>query len=251
MRLLFCATFFGLIANSFAQVNIDSILTVNYHKTLRDSVFQIGDKVRTSDIQFDLSGPLLTQIGDSSLKELASFLIKNPFLIVEIVCYTDTRGNETNNQRLSLYRAKSVIDKLVERYACNEIFAERFTAVGKGESDPIVSEDYIQNFRHDLITVEKLHQVNRRFEVKITGFLGKEFYKNRGDAASHFDMSQSRNPAYYEDLIRIADYALLEGNYDRALEFYTYAADLAPANELYAAQQREKVKELLGQSDSD
>ncbi len=51
--------------------------------------------------------------------------------------YTDSRGSEDNNRKLSEQRAQSVRSYLVQK----GVPADRITAVGKGESDPVATND--------------------------------------------------------------------------------------------------------------
>ena len=236
-----CVSMLGWSFILHAEINIDSIYVARYTKTLNDSVFVIGDLIHAPEIHFPMSE---FQV-DSALLLLADFYTRNPFLITELIVHTDSRGDLKPNQELSFRRAHAAVVYLVNNGNNECMLADRMRPVGKGESQLLIAETYIDPFIHDKETVEWLHSINRRTEIKVTGFLGKNFYKNQPKPSSEFDRQHVRNSAYYEDLILIADRALLDGDYHSAFEFYSYAAAVAPANETYAVEQRNKVKAIL------
>lgn len=247
MRLfIFLLLLFFLPSSSLrAFLNVDSIFALRYTKTLSDSVFEVGDVIRAPDIQCVLSVDGFKVARDTALWELSQFYLRNPYLVTEIQVHTDARGSDRENLEWSLRCAHCAVSSLLQRYASPFLFAERMVPVGKGETCPLIDLDFITSFAAEPQKQEFLHQLNRRFEIKVTGQLGKSFYENRAEHALRTESLDVRNPAYYEDLIRIADRALLEGNPVLALEYYGYAADLAPVNERYAAEQRDKLKTLL------
>lgn len=84
---------------------------------------------------------------------LAAVLNAYPSVAIEINGYTDSQGNDDNNQALSELRANTVMQKLI----ANGVDATRLTAVGHGEANPV----------GDNATAEG-RAMNRRIEVKIT-----------------------------------------------------------------------------------
>ncbi len=86
------------------------------------------------------------------VEEFAKFLLARPEFTAEIIGHTNSIGRESANQTLSENRANAVRD-LILGYG---VSAERVTAVGRGESEPIASND----------TPEGLAQ-NRRIEAKL------------------------------------------------------------------------------------
>lgn len=233
---------FCLLAASPAsqfQLNPDSILSAHYTKTLNDSVFVAGDIIRLPEIRFDLSGHKSFVDSDSSFLIIRDFLHRNPLLLVKLLVHTDTRGTPDVNQRLSLSRARFVCEYLVETFGSDTLFAERLVPTGKGESIPLVSEELINQNKTDQVLFEKLHQLNRRMEFEVIGFLGKNYYLNQ--RASNRRTESYREPVSYDDLVMIADRALLEGDYEKALRYYGLAADIAPVQETFAKEQRNKL----------
>lgn len=243
---------FFLITGSFqtdsSLVNIDSILNIHYSKNLNSESFEKGDIIRLPDFIFDFGNGYHFYNSENSFQILSNFLIQNPFLICELRTHTDSRGSADANVKLSLQRSIRIKEEFLKFYQSDTIFSERIIPVGKGESEPLVTEEYANQFIHNRYTIESLHAVNRRYELKISGFLGSAFYQNNSAASQSFNVDNVRSPAYYEDLIMIADRALLEGNYLKALEYYSYAAEMAPVDEHYASQQRDKIKELISKN---
>jgi outer membrane protein OmpA-like peptidoglycan-associated protein len=71
------------------------------------------------------------------LREAADTLRGNPEIMVLVVGHTDALGSDEYNQRLSLQRSVAVRDQLV-RFG---VPAGRLTVRGRGESEPIASND--------------------------------------------------------------------------------------------------------------
>ena len=113
-----------------------------------------------------------------SLKFLDSLLTNYPDITIDLYSHTDARDTETHNQALSENRAKAVYNYLVDKVG---IDPRRINPIGKGESSPakwidengqeqVLTEIYINQFKaSDKKKFDKLHQINRRTEVKITG----------------------------------------------------------------------------------
>jgi OmpA-OmpF porin, OOP family len=71
----------------------------------------------------------------SNIQKFSAFLKSIPMYNVKIIGYTDSRGSNTYNLKLSLHRAKAVKSALEK----TGIDAKRIQAVGKGEADPIAT----------------------------------------------------------------------------------------------------------------
>ncbi len=89
----------------------------------------------------------------SEIEEFANFLIKNPEYKAKIVGHTDSRSAHTDNILLSLNRAKSVRDKLVDL----GVAYESLSVDGVGPNEPIASNDTREG-----------RAKNRRIEVTVT-----------------------------------------------------------------------------------
>lgn len=89
-----------------------------------------------------------------TMDTLVSFMKDNPSISVEILSYTDSRGDDIYNKELSLRRAKVVLDYLTAK----GVERSRMVARGMGKNDPIKPND-----------TEEHMQYNRRTEFRIIG----------------------------------------------------------------------------------
>ncbi len=95
---------------------------------------------------FDLNSTTLKPGGYAELERVARILNKYPQTTVEIGGHTDIRGAAEYNQTLSLKRAESVKNALIQ----NGVALGRMETVGYGESRPI-SSDHAMNRRVEII----------------------------------------------------------------------------------------------------
>ena len=113
-----------------------------------------------------------------SLAIVAQLLNDYPGMSLELISHTDARGNDKKNMELSFNRARAVFTYLVKEKG---IDGRRLIPIGKGETDPakitdpvsglalILNEAYINTFKiSNPAEFERLHQINRRTEGKIT-----------------------------------------------------------------------------------
>ncbi len=107
----------------------------------------------TRGIFFDSNKKYLRPESSKVLGQLYEALTRAPSLRVSIIGHTDSQGEADFNQELSEGRAQAVVDYLVER----GIDKSRLRAEGKGESEPISSNDTAEG-----------RQDNRRVEIKVT-----------------------------------------------------------------------------------
>ena len=96
---------------------------------------------------------------EQAMSDLAHFLLENPTVTIRITGHTDNVGSDMANQILSEGRANSVRNDLIQR----GVAAERITAEGKGEKEPVADND-----------TEEGRQLNRRVEFTITGTDGED-----------------------------------------------------------------------------
>jgi outer membrane protein OmpA-like peptidoglycan-associated protein len=89
----------------------------------------------------------------SNLNTLKDILVKYPETNITVIGHTDSKGSDDYNQSLSERRASAVTNYL----STNGIANSRLTAIGKGELDPIASND-----------TEDSSSLNRRVEFVIT-----------------------------------------------------------------------------------
>ncbi len=88
-------------------------------------------------ILFQSGSATITAESAPALDELASYLMACPEATVHVEGHTDSDGDEALNLALSVSRAESVVDALIDR----GVGFERLYAVGYGESLPIASND--------------------------------------------------------------------------------------------------------------
>lgn len=89
----------------------------------------------------------------SNLDKLKETLVKYPETNITVIGHTDSKGTNTYNQTLSENRANSVIAYT----SMNGISNTRLTAIGKGETDPIATNNTAEG-----------SALNRRVEFVIT-----------------------------------------------------------------------------------
>jgi outer membrane protein OmpA-like peptidoglycan-associated protein len=113
---------------------------------------KLGKSVILKNVNFDFNSFRLLPISDTILKTLLTFLKDNPKIKLIISGHTDDIGTEEYNMDLSINRAKSVYNWLIN----NGIDSTRLDFKGFGKSLPLYKE-----------TDEKFRALNRRVEVKI------------------------------------------------------------------------------------
>jgi len=100
-------------------------------------ILEKGKKVILKGVNFAFNKATLTADSKYILEEAYKALVANPDIQVEISGHTDNVGSDAYNQDLSLRRAQSVKNWLVQR----GIAANRMKTVGKGENEPVASNN--------------------------------------------------------------------------------------------------------------
>lgn len=99
------------------------------------------------------------------LDKVVEMLKVNPSVVVELGSHTDSRGKSAYNRTLSQKRAQSAVDYIESK----GIKRRRLSAKGYGEDKPV-------NMCIDGVDCsEDEHAINRRTELKITGFTNDPF----------------------------------------------------------------------------
>lgn len=146
----------------FYSENIEIPKTASYYelnKSVALNPIVVGSKIVLNNIFFDFDKATLRNLSNVELQNLVLLLKSNPNLKVEISGHTDSKGDNTYNQKLSEERAQAVVNNLSE----NGIAPERMKAKGYGKTMP-VSNNKKANGKDN----PDGRQLNRRVELKIT-----------------------------------------------------------------------------------
>jgi outer membrane protein OmpA-like peptidoglycan-associated protein len=118
----------------------------------------VGSKVVLNNIFFDFDKATLRPTSNVELRNIIRFLNKYPNVKIEIAGYTDSKGTDEYNIKLSDERALAVVTYLTK----NGIAKNRLVAKGYGETLPDSA-----NENSDGSDNPKGRQLNRRVEMKI------------------------------------------------------------------------------------
>ena len=111
-----------------------------------------GEVFIVRNLHFATNKTRILSTSEEALNDLYMYLARNPEVRIKIIGHTDNVGKDAANQKLSDGRANAVRQDLIER----GIAAERIEAEGRGESQPIDTND-----------TEEGRQNNRRVEIEI------------------------------------------------------------------------------------
>ena len=131
-----------------AYADTEEIVVVNERNQLT--------QINLEKIYFDFDKANIRPDAALTLNKLVSIMQKYPEMKVEIGSHTDLRGPESYNQELAERRAQATRDYVISK----GIDADRLTAKGYGESDPINDCD-------EMKCTDEQHDENRRSEFTI------------------------------------------------------------------------------------
>jgi outer membrane protein OmpA-like peptidoglycan-associated protein len=94
---------------------------------------QFADKLAGQKLYFSTASSRLGAQNQMVINKVLEFSTSCPSSIIEVAGYTDARGSELDNLRLSKKRAKAVVNKLIAK----GISADRLKAAGYGEAKPL------------------------------------------------------------------------------------------------------------------
>lgn len=118
-----------------------------------------GKYISVKSIFFGFDDYSLTKESKIELERLYNLMIKYPSLQIEVIGHTDALGSSEYNEKLSVKRAQSTIDYLIEK----GIIQSRFIAKGIGKSQPLAI-----NTNADGSDNPEGRKFNRRVEIKIS-----------------------------------------------------------------------------------
>jgi OOP family OmpA-OmpF porin len=101
---------------------------------------------------FETSSARLTESSKTILDNAAAELKRYPNISVEVQAFTDSRGSDALNQKISQERANSVRDYLLNK----GVDADKITAKGYGEANPVASNETVEG-----------RAANRRVELSV------------------------------------------------------------------------------------
>ncbi len=127
---------------------------------------ELEKSIEIENIYYDLAKWNIRKDAAEELDKLLVTLKDNPGIIVELGSHTDSRGKDKYNLDLSQKRAEAAVEYLVK----NGIDASRISAKGYGETK------LVNRCKNGVKCSERRHQMNRRTELKIKGFLETDPY---------------------------------------------------------------------------
>lgn len=147
-------TILGLcvISSSFAQPK---------QFTLSDTSFTVDSYFR-ADINIDIDNRHFSESSIPLVDSIVVFMKAHPEIVFAIESYTDQRGSDTSNLKLSQMRASFIKRNLTEK----GVLEFNLAAVGMGEGNPDVSQATI-DAEKDQSKKEDLYAKNRRYEFRI------------------------------------------------------------------------------------
>ena len=131
---------------NLAIANIGDSLNIALTPVKKGEVFIVHN------LHFATNKTRILSRSEQALNDLYMYLARNPQVRIKIIGHTDNVGKDAANQKLSDGRANAVMKDLIER----GIAPERISAEGRGESQPIDTND-----------TEEGRQNNRRVEIEI------------------------------------------------------------------------------------
>ena len=140
------------------SVELELRLTPRSEDAVREPIRE-GSVIILENIYYDFNKSVIRSGEARDLEALAKLMKIYPSMEVELIAHTDCRGDEAYNLGLSLRRAESAKEFLVQ----SGVAANRIKAIGFGESYP--RNDC--NCDRGNNCSEEEHQYNRRTEVKV------------------------------------------------------------------------------------
>lgn len=130
--------------------------TLNFEvEIVLDKIFK-DREITLDNIYYDFDQSYIRKDAEPTLNELASTLLQNPNIRIQMASHTDCRGKTGYNQKLSQRRAQSAVEFLITK-GVNE---DRLEAKGYGKNAPAIDCACSR-------CTEEEHQANRRTTFKV------------------------------------------------------------------------------------
>jgi len=130
----------------------------NYYSSVEKNIvlqpIAEGSKIVLNNLFFDSNKSKIRKDSYVELEKIYKFLKDRPNIRVEVAGYTDNKGDDKSNIKLSESRSKAVLEYLVKK----GIPVSRITFKGYGKEQPVATND-----------TDEGRQMNRRVELKIIG----------------------------------------------------------------------------------
>lgn len=123
---------------------------------------KINDSFKIENILYDLDKWEIRSDAAKELNNLVQILKDNPGIVVELGSHTDCRASDPYNLNLSKKRAEAAVEYIIKK---GKIPQNRISAKGYGETKLLNKCD------DGVACSEVEHAINRRTEIKITGYL--------------------------------------------------------------------------------
>ena len=123
---------------------------------------KINDSFKIENIRYDLNKWEIRPDAAKELDNLVQILKDNSGIVVELGSHTDCRASDPYNLSLSQKRAETAVEYIIKK---GKIPPNRITAKGYGETTLLNKCD------DGVICSELEHAINRRTEIRITGYL--------------------------------------------------------------------------------
>lgn len=133
-----------VVLNDVTRVTRTDIIADNGVVHIVDMVLTpptVNEVIGLENIEFEVASAAITPAGQEELELAIEFFLENESVNAVIEGHTDTDGPAEDNLALSQARAQSVLDFLVT----NGIAADRLTAAGFGETQPILDADGVED----------------------------------------------------------------------------------------------------------
>lgn len=135
--------------------NPTDTIIVNVEITL-DKIFK-QKEITLENIYYDLDKYDIRTDAQPTLNKLATILLENPNIKIELNSHTDSRGSDKYNLTLSQKRADAVVNYLISK----GVSPQRLTPRGFGETQ------LVNNCSNGADCTEEQHQQNRRTTFKV------------------------------------------------------------------------------------